>query len=69
MTSSRHADNNTILSTFKKIKTTHYKVQKMFPHFPALIIRLCPEKLSELRSLCGFDFIEDVRNCLSVRVP
>ena len=33
-----------------------YEVQTMFPNL--MTIRLCPETLSELRILYGFDFIE-----------
>ena len=39
--------------------TLSYEVQTMFSDL--MTIRQCPETLSELRSLCGFYFIESVR--------
>ena len=53
-TNSRLADTYTVTERTKtsmKIKTPiSYKVQTMFPNL--MIIRLCPETLSELQSLC-----------------
>ena len=43
-----------------------YEIQTMFPHL--MIISLYPETLSELRSLCNFDFIEGVRKFFSVQL-
>ena len=40
-----------------------YEVQTMFANL--MKRRLCPETLSELRTLFGFDIIEGFWNCLS----
>ena len=61
---SGHADNEKDPDTFNQIKTPIINyisngIQTMFSDL--MMVKLCPETLSELRSLCGFDLIEGDR--------